>query len=366
MLNHVLSGPERYTVSVILRSYNDADLLPRTLQALHQQQGINYELIVMESASTDESPDILRREQPAHFVALSPGSYWSSSVLNRAMRLAQNEFVILLNSDAIMTSNDVILELCHELAKSERCVGTYARQIVRPDAQTMTRIDYHRAFGQPSASLQQPLSLVCSAVRRSAWLSQPFDQRLTFAEDAAWSQRQHQAGLHTYCARRSAEHSHNYTFTQRLKRAFGDAAALALHQPHAPARTMLGGVIKPLLRRWIGDSILGLRMRRPQAMLISPWYRLPQLLGGLARPSRCATTASDAERSADQRCSPTCMASALSEPHAWPHARPTLVSPVFIHGALAQTTQLEATRSATSDAESSSDRSPRSSHETQF
>ena len=47
-------------VTVVMRSYNDADLLPRTLAALDRQQGVMIELIVIESASTDNSLEIMK------------------------------------------------------------------------------------------------------------------------------------------------------------------------------------------------------------------------------------------------------------------------------------------------------------------
>ena len=51
-------------VTVVMRSYNDADLLPRTLAALDRQVGVLIELIVIESASTDHSLEILEKYGP--------------------------------------------------------------------------------------------------------------------------------------------------------------------------------------------------------------------------------------------------------------------------------------------------------------
>ena len=43
-----------------MRSYNDAALLPRTFAGLDKQRGVDITLIVFESASTDDSPNIIR------------------------------------------------------------------------------------------------------------------------------------------------------------------------------------------------------------------------------------------------------------------------------------------------------------------
>ena len=49
------------------------------------------------------------------------------------------------------------------------------------------------------------------------------------------------------------EHSHNYTWSERYKRSFGDRSALAVIAKERPARTMLSGVLKPFIRRCAGD-----------------------------------------------------------------------------------------------------------------
>ena len=80
----------------------------------------------------------------------------------------------------------------------------------------MTRVDYLVAFenrhelGEPAASW---MSLVCSMVRRSALIEHRFDEALTFAEDAVWSQAMIERGwAPAYVREAVAEHSHNYTW----------------------------------------------------------------------------------------------------------------------------------------------------------
>ena len=125
-----------YYVSIILRSYNDAALLPRTLAALHQQQGITYQLIVVESASTDNSPAILQAENPDYYLELPAGRYWSSTVLNNAMHFAKNDIVVFLNSDAVMMNDTVLWTLAHRL-----CTGRTMRWYLCPTNRSTTCLD---------------------------------------------------------------------------------------------------------------------------------------------------------------------------------------------------------------------------------
>ena len=57
-------------VSIIMRSFNEAWALRETLPALAAQNYKNWELIVIDSGSTDGSVELLRQFQPQHFVQI--------------------------------------------------------------------------------------------------------------------------------------------------------------------------------------------------------------------------------------------------------------------------------------------------------
>ena len=229
---------DKIPVTVVMRSYNDAALLPRTLKALDEQDGVDVTLLVFESASTDDSAEIFEAHGTDWICHMEPGSYRSSRVLNEGVRRANTELVAFVNSDAIMIGRDVLRLMAEAILANERCAGAFARQIVRPDAKPMTRVDYHVAFdnreqlGEPA---EHWMSLVCSMVRRSAVERVPFDEELTFAEDAVWSQTMIDEGWTTaYVKEAIVEHSHDYTWRQRYRWTYGDSAALARLRRAAP------------------------------------------------------------------------------------------------------------------------------------
>src|SRR6185312_15454076 len=58
-------------VSIIIRSFNEAWALRETLPALHAQDYKNWELIVIDSGSTDGSVELIRDAKPMHFVQIT-------------------------------------------------------------------------------------------------------------------------------------------------------------------------------------------------------------------------------------------------------------------------------------------------------
>ena len=270
-------------ITVVLRSYNDAALLPRTLEALDAQAGVDVTLFAYESASTDNSLEILREFGCAHIEELAPGSYQSSRVLNAGVDRAATELVAFVNSDAILQHDQVLRQLADCLLAGDRRAGAFARQIVRPDADALTRLEYDVAFehrDQLGTDTASWMTLVCSMIRRDAWRETPFDEAVTFAEDAIWSEQVAALGWTThYVPEAIAEHSHDYTSSQRYVRAYGDAAALARIRSAPPSNRVIRGFLLPFAKRCLRDSLRLIKLGTPAAILRLPFHRWPQLLG---------------------------------------------------------------------------------------
>src|SRR6267378_5129971 len=83
-------------VSIIMRSFNEGWALRETLPALRAQEYSNWELIVIDSGSTDGSVEMVRAAQPRHFVQIQPHEYNPSRVMNQGMQLARSDFCIFL------------------------------------------------------------------------------------------------------------------------------------------------------------------------------------------------------------------------------------------------------------------------------
>jgi GT2 family glycosyltransferase len=85
--------------SVIVINWNGAAHLPVCLNALRNQTFRNFEVIVADNASHDESLSLLARDYPeVKVVALSQNLGFTGGN-NAGIRAAQGEFIVLLNND---------------------------------------------------------------------------------------------------------------------------------------------------------------------------------------------------------------------------------------------------------------------------
>lgn len=217
------------TVSIVMRSFNEAWALKETLPALKAQAFTGWELIVIDSGSTDGSVDLIRSASPAHFIQIQPHEYNPSRVMNQGMGLAKAETVIFLNADATPQGPDWLQPL-HQALQNPHTAAAFSRQIPRPDCEAVFAHDYDRCFGQDreSATWDHFFSMVSSGLRRDVWEKRGFREDLQYAEDDEYTRWCTANGYQiSYVPESVAMHSHNYTPQQALKRAAGDGKALA-------------------------------------------------------------------------------------------------------------------------------------------
>lgn len=91
-------SPASPTVSVVIPTYNAADLLPDAVESVLAQTYRDFELIVVDDGSTDETPEVMERyADDVRYVRKENGG--SASARNRGIREARGQYVALLDAD---------------------------------------------------------------------------------------------------------------------------------------------------------------------------------------------------------------------------------------------------------------------------
>jgi rhamnosyltransferase len=245
----------RPPVSIIMRSFNEAWALQETLPALCNQSHTNWELIVIDSGSTDGSVDLIRSAKPRHFIQIAPHEYNPSRVMNLGMRLAASDFAIFINADATPQGRDWLAPLVATLQKPS-VAAVFSRQIPRPDCRAVFAHDYERCFGPQRESVHWDhfFSMASSGIRRDVWALRGFNESLQYSEDDEYTRWCRAQGYEVvFCPESVAMHSHNYSPAQAYKRGFGEGKALAAVWTDSPTafswpRTVLLGYARDAWR----------------------------------------------------------------------------------------------------------------------
>lgn len=212
-------------VTVIMRTKNSGDILPLTLKALYSQNAQDFELLVIDSASTDNTLEIAS-QFPCKIKKISAHDYYPGKVLNEAIAEIQSPLVVFLNSDAVLLT-PTSLKILLSAFNSPLVQAAFGRQVPRTDAKSWVKRDYATAFpSDPVAPEWMPLSLAFAAMRRSAWEKRPFYTLAWGSEDAEWGMWARKEGYSVkYVSNALAMHSHNYTLKQIYGRRFIEGEA---------------------------------------------------------------------------------------------------------------------------------------------
>jgi rhamnosyltransferase len=228
-------------ITIIMRTKNSAWVVGQALSALFSQARRDFELLVVDSGSTDATLDIVGR-YPCRLLRIEAREYFPGVVLNMAIREAKGSLIVFQNSDTVPLVRTALDQL---VAPIERGIAdaTFARQLPRPEAHTWVRRDYDVAF--PATGDAPPwmsYSLPFAALTRSAWERHPFYEEAWGSEDTEWGSWARQNGLRVrYVPEALVMHSHNYTLRQLYGRRFieGEADAFILRDRATLARFAL-------------------------------------------------------------------------------------------------------------------------------
>jgi GT2 family glycosyltransferase len=112
-------------LSIIIISYNTKNILFKCMEAvITSPLKMSYEIIVVDNASTDGTPEKLKKNFPKVKLIVNPNNKMFAKANNQAMKIAKGDCFLLLNSDCFV-KNDTIETIYGFLnsANDIACVG---------------------------------------------------------------------------------------------------------------------------------------------------------------------------------------------------------------------------------------------------
>ena len=132
----------RPTVSVIIVNWNHGRLIGACLAALQAQEGVAFDITVVDNGSRDGSPQWIARAYPDVYLWTFPDNRGFSHALNAGIAQTQGAFVLSLNPDVTVRAG--FLHVLAQAAEREPRVGMVAPKLLRADAPT--RLDSSGLF----------------------------------------------------------------------------------------------------------------------------------------------------------------------------------------------------------------------------
>ncbi|AQT69453.1 N-acetylglucosaminyl-diphospho-decaprenol L-rhamnosyltransferase [Anaerohalosphaera lusitana] len=119
-------------LSIIIVSWNTKQVLHDCLESVYQQTaGVDFEVIVVDNASSDGSPHMVAHNFPQATLVSNEDNRGFAAANNQGIQKASGEYVLLLNSDTIVLDNAISRTL--EFAKQQNDTAVTGCKVLNQD-----------------------------------------------------------------------------------------------------------------------------------------------------------------------------------------------------------------------------------------
>jgi hypothetical protein len=127
--------PEQIKASVFIPTYNGGEVFKTVIDMVrHQRSPWRFEIIVVDSSSSDGTGDFCRSATDIVFEQIAQSEFSHGKTRNRGVELAQGEFVAFLTQDALPTDEFWLYNLVSLLEACPNAAGAFGRHLAWPNA----------------------------------------------------------------------------------------------------------------------------------------------------------------------------------------------------------------------------------------
>ncbi len=213
--------------SIIIRTYNEEKYLGDLLRALSKQNYRDYEVIVVDSGSTDKTLEIAK-EHKVKVIKIESRDFTFGYALNIGCKESEGEYLVFVSAHTLPVNNSWLLNLITSF-KDENIAMVYGRHVGHEVSKFSETKDFNRIFKEKSLNSSRALTYANnanSAVRKRLWEKYPFDEYLFGLEDIDWAKRMTEEGfLVRYEPKAAIYHIHTEEWHQVFNRYRREAIA---------------------------------------------------------------------------------------------------------------------------------------------
>jgi rhamnosyltransferase len=177
-------------VTIVIRARNEAGSIGKVIDAIASQTfDGQVETIVVDTESTDGTPDIARKKN-ARVIPILRSQFTWGRALNLGASAGTGQFIVNLSAHAVPANTNWLTHLIQPLKDDASVAGVFGRQLAIDHADPFEAVELHLWFPDwPAPRPSGSFSNANGALRRSLWEQHPFDETLMISEDTVWAKQ---------------------------------------------------------------------------------------------------------------------------------------------------------------------------------
>ncbi len=228
-------------ISIVIRTFNEEKHIGNLLRAIEEQEHHLYEIILVDSGSTDRTLEIAQQFN-VKIIHIESRDFTFGYSLNVGCKASKGKYLVFPSAHVLPVDEHWLKNLTTAF-KNEKIGMVYGRQVGAPESKFSEKMDFLRLFSAAPVNKNVFIDYANnanSAIRRDIWLARPFDEYLFGLEDIEWAKYITSNGYQVHYEPNAAiYHIHEESWPQVFNRYRREAiAAFRMQLPHPPqART---------------------------------------------------------------------------------------------------------------------------------
>lgn len=237
---------DKLDATIVIPTKNGGSAFRDVLDMIFKQKTeYRYEVICVDSGSTDETIDIIK-DFPCRLFQIKSEEFGHGKTRNYGASKGTGEFIVFITQDALPASEEWLQNFIDAMKLDKEIAGGFGIHYPYPDCNLPDKLMLQRHFQnfgtentifqvedqkkfQEDEGYRSYMSFFSdnnSCLRRSVWEKHPYKD-VDFSEDQIWAKEILALGYKkVYCPHAAVYHSHNYPLKSYLGRCFDEYRAL--------------------------------------------------------------------------------------------------------------------------------------------